>query len=465
MNCGDLFAGSEILEKNNIQLVSTYVLDNKAYIGNEAGIANMGTAPFQPEEIDVAAFMADHADEDRIYHYQDRDNELYRLGHVDEAEFKKEYRQKYKLIDRILRENGIDMSNPGSFAAKFPDPGSARKLADAFNRLISIPNLIELLDRDEDPPELLSSAEHYFANRQKLARIYPHSMTAHVPSLVEGSLLVDAALKKNGVDTADPKTVTAAGIAAAFNQVIADPGFYLIVENVPEQDRKQEAADPETVIQNKNSLARLYLRTLFKTRPCHLVGDDGRSYSLQFDDLEPRLHRGVSFFEQEHWPSYRLSGAKAALPRGHFIYFAKDGGRNKVSLTWRSAKAVRAGNSDHALFRVPGIAYPLFLDYTVTNSYTTGVTAGIVNANGKKEILVSGILNTDGVTAFQWKNHPIGPIEGTLEIADGDKKELWIVFNCPENYCYTLLQYSPAGPFSDRRFIYSSTDLKTNADQ
>jgi len=106
----------------------------------------------------------------------------FQVGDLNIANFKKEYKKQYVLIDEVLKKHGVN-----SILNITPE-----QLKDAFNELINIPNFQELIEGSKTSTE--SKTDEFIAkNRQKLAEIYPRTLNKSL--YIQLVFLVD--LKRN----------------------------------------------------------------------------------------------------------------------------------------------------------------------------------------------------------------------------------------------------------------------------
>ena len=93
------------------------------------------------------------------------------VSEIDIDWFKKEHKYQYNLINDTLEKLKISLKNNNSVTPK--------RLTKAFNELIHIPNLIQLLNENKGIPGVWSEVpdrDTIVTNKQKMLEIYPHTL-------------------------------------------------------------------------------------------------------------------------------------------------------------------------------------------------------------------------------------------------------------------------------------------------
>lgn len=92
----------------------------------------------------------------------------YQVCEIDINQFKKGHKKHYKLINEVLVKNHIYLNNDASITPE--------RLIGAFNELINIPNLLQLLADNKELSKVqtgTADTETILKNKQKMAEIYP----------------------------------------------------------------------------------------------------------------------------------------------------------------------------------------------------------------------------------------------------------------------------------------------------
>jgi|GEM_PF-4741156 len=109
------------------------------------------------------------------------DGELFRLYDVDILGFKRDYTQgQFPLIDAILQKHNIVVDSFGLF--------TAQQLLDAFNELLTMPNLSQILHNEKGLSTVrlhTESKDTININRDRLVNVYPHAVVALRPFFFE----------------------------------------------------------------------------------------------------------------------------------------------------------------------------------------------------------------------------------------------------------------------------------------
>ena len=225
-------------------------------------------APFNKEEIDEKQFI-----KDRIMGFI-KDDKI--IG--------------YNLINEVFVNNGINLNDVASVTQE--------RLKNAFNELIQIPNLTELLnngnklDKAKGWEEVIRDARKDGANKgksddelkalikiknkHKLAEIYAFTDEVQASLYEPGKIsiknflednkiqykVINEVFAKHGIDLSNDKTIKSEQLALAFTELVEISNFeYLLENNRGLSEAARRKANVRTIINNKHIIAKLYPST------------------------------------------------------------------------------------------------------------------------------------------------------------------------------------------------------------
>jgi hypothetical protein len=221
---------------------SLYSLDNdkkNKYVNGKSVIGSVDAAPYRVGDINVA--------EINEFLVASLGASPYRINDIGIEQFKKEYKSQYKLINKVLTANDINLNDLNSVAPEY--------LVRAFNELINMPRLIELLDSDMDlsiEQNSKANIETIIKNKQKLSTICPFLK-------FDNKKIVLDILETHGISATGNESVTPEKIVIVLNELIAIQNLSALIENKEGITNVLPwVADAKTIADNKKELIKLY---------------------------------------------------------------------------------------------------------------------------------------------------------------------------------------------------------------